>query len=203
MSKKKTGFLIAMLAAIFPFSCKEMTDEEYFRGREALQVTHFEEAKIYKAHFKPKNALLCGVGMGQRVYALNVVGVDASGFDISEYAVEQSPYKGVLKEKLFVGDITKIDQSKKYDLVVAFDVLEHLTPEQLEAALAQMRGVARKDILISVPVIGDPNLDKDPTHIIKETMAWWLKKISSFGFKIVPTPDHFWHKQQIILAKPG
>ncbi|MEK6884726.1 MAG: hypothetical protein AABY22_34155, partial [Nanoarchaeota archaeon] len=55
-------------------------------------------------------------------------------------------------------------------------------------------------VVFSIPFIGDPNLEADPTHIIKETKEWWINKIKNAGFDIIPTPEHFLFKEQMIIG---
>jgi len=61
--------------------------------------------------------------------------------------------------------------------------------------------VGSKNFLFSIPFIGDPNLEKDPTHKIKQTKEWWLNKLKEHGFKIVETPKYFLYWPQIIVAQ--
>ena len=52
--------------------------------------------------------------------------------------------------------------------------------------------------LFSIPFRGDPNLDLDKTHIIKETKEWWVKKLSEY-FNIKDAPkDWLFHQQMLI-----
>lgn len=51
-----------------------------------------------------------------------------------------------------VGDIRDIPvNTNEYDVVVAFEVLEHIDKEDLETALKELRRVAVDEVLISVP----------------------------------------------------
>ena len=56
-----------------------------------------------------------------------------------------------------------------------------------------------KRILISVPVLGDPNLELDPTHKIKETREWWVKKFTDKKLKEVEVPSHFQFREQLMI----
>jgi hypothetical protein len=56
-----------------------------------------------------------------------------------------------LKYDLFKGDITKDTTKKKYDLVAAFQVLEHQPLKQLVFTLKNMASMSNKHVLISVP----------------------------------------------------
>jgi len=59
----------------------------------------------------------------------------------------------------------------------------------------------KKYILISVPFKGNPNLEADPTHIIKEDRDWWIKQFTDKGMKLIETPNNFLYKHQILIFK--
>jgi len=168
-------------------------DKLYFQGRENMEVKHYQDAINWKEFFKPKTCLIYGCGMGQRVYTMNKLGVDTYGMELSEYAV-----KNRLHERVSQGSITEGTMHPK-DLVVAFDVLEHLKYEDLGHAIDNMIESTKKYILISVPVIGNPALEIDPTHIIKESEEWWLSQFEKRGLKLIKTPDNFLYKEQVYI----
>ena len=174
-------------------------DEFYFAGR-GLEAKHFIDAKHWKDFFAldDESAVIeLGCGLGPRVYALNSYGVDTIGVEISQWAVDHK-----MHPKVEQGDITKSESlDGYYDLVVCYDVLEHLEHEELDKVLDSIKHGYPNHLLISVPVIGDPNLLNDPTHKIFETRQWWEKHIASYGFEIIPTPQHFLYKEQVIIAK--
>lgn len=169
-------------------------DELYFNGR-GLELKHFLDAGHWKEFFKPKKVYEFGCGLGPRVYAMDQTGLDAFGWDISNYAVNNAIHKNVAQL-----DITKeIDSTLKADLVIAYDILEHISYEDLGMAINNLIESSEKNILISIPVVGDPNLLKDSTHIIKEKKEWWIKQFTDKGCKLIPTPDHFLFKDQVII----
>jgi hypothetical protein len=171
-------------------------DEFYFANR-GLESKHFIDAKHWKDFFKCKTAIEWGCGLGPRVYALQILDIDAKGFDISDYAINHR-----LCDKVWKGDITKIIDANsipEHDLVIAYDVLEHLDYKDLDKAITNLILNSNKYILVSVPVIGDPNLEADKTHKIKETKEWWLNKFCDVGLKQIPTPEHFLFKEQIMI----
>lgn len=182
----------------------ELQDAIYFKERRQLELKHYHEVMLWKKFFKPKHALFVGCGMGQRVFTANELGIDACGFDKNKYAINNSPFKDDIPHKLWMDDVLKIrsDQLEKfYDLVVVYDVLEHLEEKDLLSSLYKLYAWTKKYVLISVPVIGDPNLEKDPTHKIKKEKEWWINQIKKVGFKIIETPDTFLFRDQIIVGE--
>ena len=99
-------------------------------------------------------------------------------------------------------DLTELPgTTEDHDLVIAYDVLEHIPKEKIDIALNKIKNNCTRWLLVSVPTIGDPNLKADDTHKIKETKEWWLAKIQEHGFKIVPTPQYFLFANQVIIGE--
>jgi len=172
-------------------------DEIYFRGRK-IETKHFIDAIDWKNHFKPGKVLEIGCGLGPRVFAMNNIGLNATGIEISTYAVGKTFSPG----KVFYGNIVTLDpKQNKYDLIVAYDVLEHIHYNDLPKAINNIKQMALKNVLISVPVIGDPNLEADSTHKIKQTKKWWINEFISFGFKLKETPVNFQYANQLIILE--
>ena len=169
-------------------------DSIYFANR-GLEVKHFIDATHWKDHFKCKNAIEFGCGRGPRVYAMKAVGLEATGLEISEWALQNSFVNG-----LVIGDITEgMVLPDRYDLSIVYDVLEHIDYDKLSMAIDCVIKASKKHVLVSVPVIGDPNLENDPTHKIKETKEWWIKQFTDKGCKELPVPEHFLFKDQLMI----
>lgn len=178
----------------------------YFLNRRALEPKHTKEAEIWKEHFHPRTFLDAGCGVGQRVFSMQEIGVESEGFDISVDAITTSPFKERLGNKLFVGDITKKMTSKQYDLVLVYDVFEHLSYDQLDVAMKQIFNYVApgKNAVFSIPFRGDPNLERDPTHIIKEMKDWWINHVEKTGFKLLETPRNFpFRGQMLVVERPA
>lgn len=65
------------------------------------------------------------------------------------------------------------------DFVVCGDVLEHIEPDCLYAVLDDIRGLARKAVLLIVATVpaGKTLADGRNTHLIVEPAEWWLPKL--------------------------
>ena len=101
------------------------------------------------------------------------------GVDISEYGVQQAKLAAP-DARLAVGSCAAVPIKGPFDVVVAFDVIEHVEAldrvgDFVSEALADL-GV----FLFVVPVYDGPLgpivrlLDKDPTHLHKRSRAFWL-----------------------------
>lgn len=97
-------------------------------------------------------------------------GRQASGVDMSEYAIEEFRRRteGRWPDTIMRSDITALDMADgAFDTVLCFDVLEHLIVFDVFAAVAELCRVARKRIVASI------NLDNPyafhPTILSRET----------------------------------
>ena len=106
--------------------------------------------------FDVRRTLDVGCATGFVVEALRELGFDASGVDVSQYAVEQAA-RGA-RGHIGYGDLTRrlpVPEGH-YDLVTVLETLEHLPPEVVPGALAELRRVTRGYVLATIPSFG-PN----------------------------------------------
>ncbi|MDU8946144.1 class I SAM-dependent methyltransferase [Ovoidimarina sediminis] len=89
----------------------------------------------------PDSTLEIGPGLGLLKLIGNLYGIDITTFDLDSD----------LKPD-FVGNVTNLPfNENKFDLVCAFQVLEHLKYEDAQLALREMKRVSGRNILISLP----------------------------------------------------
>ena len=141
---------------------------------------------------KNSKVLDFGCAKGFLVRALNEEGIDAYGTDISEYAIENSDKK--IRKKLNIFQNNSFDFSlknyvpKNMDLMIAKDVFEHITPNDLHEILESARSFIKKAYIL-IP-LGDngkyriPDYEKDASHVIAEDEVWWENLFKSAGFFI-------------------
>jgi hypothetical protein len=173
-------------------------DYLYFKDRRNLNINHIYDAHNWKIHFKPKSVLIPGDGLAIRTTACRIIGIDAKGFDISEYAVKNNI--GHFKQDIYwQEDITSFN-ALGFDLVVVYDVMEHLEGEQIDNALERIFDAGER-FLFSIPFIGDPNLEADKTHKTKQTREWWENKLKEKGYILEDIPETFLFRHQLIIAR--
>lgn len=172
-------------------------DKIYFLGRRALEVKHFVMAKQWLDYFKSKTVLDLGCGLGLFGYTLNMFGADYQGLEISKWAIENTIYKHL---KIKQGDVRDPHDFKDFDLVLCIDILEHLDEKDLDKTLEYIKNYG-KNFLFSIPWIGNPQLEVDPTHKIKKEKQWWINKLSN-KFKLKEVPDYFAFKKQMLIGEP-
>lgn len=170
-------------------------DELYFANR-GLEVKHSIMVKQWYDYFKPTSVCALGCGKGPFVYYWRYF-LDKEavrGYEISQYAVDNA-----FSDSITQGNITEYIGCN-WDLVTCIDVLEHLTYEELDKTINLLSDEENaRRILVSVPFKDTPNCENDPTHIIKETKEWWIKKFTEKGLKQIETPEHFLFKEQLLI----
>lgn len=154
----------------------EMTWKSFLSGREFQRCQMIEFG--------------CGSGNDYRMWAasglsslLNYTGIDVSSANITN-ARNRFP-----EEKFIVGDVCSIQaDDQSYDVAVAFDVYEHLSPRALKLALQESLRVTRDECWMSFF-----NVDSRPDHFVRELedYHWNLlsiellaEEVSASGFDV-------------------
>ena len=161
---------------------------EYFeRWMQKFTDWHIGHAKNLLNRTGCKTALDAGCGMGNIVKGLLRVGVDAWGFDISRYVVENCDPE--IRGRILWGDLSKAETlpNRQYDLVIGYDLVEH-APDP-EASIRNLCNLSSKWIHVKAPDIR--GLDKeesarfDSTHITGRSIKWWIDHFDMNGFNLV------------------
>lgn len=94
----------------------------------------------------------CGVGKKTSQLASTFPAAEVLGFDFSESAIEVASkhYSAVENLSFKSEDITRTDYQQRFDLVAAFDVLEHI--DKWEVMLDGLIDANNRYLVISVPV---------------------------------------------------
>lgn len=187
---------------------KNLFDEKYFEDGVRHRVSAYEnyrwmpertirEASSIINNIKFDTALDFGCAKGFMVYALRLLGKEAYGADVSEYAVTNCHPK--VKDYLQV--IESASQLKGgWDLIIAKDVLEHIPHESIPEVLSELRRRC-KTLFVAVP-LGDGKryrireYEMDVTHLVREPEEWWLTTIVAAGFKIKYFDYEFGHLKE-------
>jgi len=175
----------------------EKFNEEYFKnyGIEkrpyGWNQWHTIHTIQFKQLFNPKRVLDVGCARGAYLSGWRQIGIEAEGIDISEWAVKNPCDKRL---KLSQGDITKglPYPDKSFDLVTCFDVLEHLTEEDIHKAIKELRRISSKWVVIST-LFKDVERHRDmfyadPTHLTFRTKQWWFDHLEcdKYGYAVMP-----------------
>lgn len=139
---------------------------------------------------RPRTVLEIGPGSGVCRRYLEHAGVDVKTLDIDAS-------RGVD----YVADITKLDETLpaglSFDVVCAFQVLEHLPLDQFELCLGNLARRSNKHVFISLPYRG----------LRVRWSFWWGGHHLTLGHKFMlpwrhqPIPEHFWELGYPITAR--
>jgi GT2 family glycosyltransferase/glycosyltransferase involved in cell wall biosynthesis/SAM-dependent methyltransferase len=123
---------------------------------------------------EPKTVLDAGCALGFLVEAFRNRGIDAFGVDISTFAIE-NVYTDI-KPYCWIGSICE-PFPQKYDLITSIEVLEHLSQQDSEKAIANLCAHADEIIFSSTPFDY-----KESTHFNVQPPEYWAEQFSRYGF---------------------
>jgi SAM-dependent methyltransferase len=126
------------------------------------------------SQLSPRRVLDAGCAKGFLVAALRERGVDASGFDISEYAIADAPEDA--QDHVHVGSLTEPIEGH-YDLITCVEVIEHLDPADAATAVANLCSATDTILLSSTP--GDQD---EVTHVNVQPPERWSQLFATNGF---------------------
>lgn len=156
-------------------------------GRFVANLVNLYRALLIKFFFNPKSVLDVGCATGLLVRYLRLLGIDACGVEISKYALSRAD--GRVRKYLKHGDVLDIPyKNNKFELVVTFNVLEHIESENLKAALSECARVSTKYCLHKVFTIENWWIrkfhGKDLSHVSVFNQQWWKKFFADNKFKL-------------------
>lgn len=173
-------------------------EEKYFEGYYKKAVGDFMEHDLivakrwfwawikklenYVPLEKGKSVLEIGCSIGGVASILLDKGLDVHATDVSKYAVNRAK-KTSKNIKFSVLDAReKIKLNKKFDYVLAFEVVEHL--EDPQKAIKNMVGVLKKEgyLVFSTPYPYTWSF-RDPTHINVKYPREWIEIMKNAGLK--------------------
>ena len=138
------------------------------------------EALDIQEYFDFNTCVDYGCAKGFLVHALRIIGCDAYGEDISEYAVNNCHPE--------VEEYISLPNEKKYDLLICKDVLEHIEVKDIPGVLEKFKDKSHQ-FFFTIP-LGDKDrfrireYEVDITHVTKKDEEWWINMFESQGFKL-------------------
>jgi len=120
---------------------------------------------------------------GMLVKAMKILYREAYGCDISQHVVvnADTEVKNCIR---LISSYGVIPFAYNFDFGIAKDVCEHETLTELNITLQQLAKRCRM-VLIVVP-LGDgkkyiiPQMEMDTTHVIRESLDWWVETVSQY-----------------------
>ena len=197
LSKPKS-IIYSLFIAPFRKYKKENFDKIYFQNYQS--VPDLKNAQVYYDFFQPTKSLDAGCGIGNLAWGLQKLGVEAYGVDVSPQAIEQSSEE--IRPFLKTDNLTDLSYpDNEFDLVVSWDVLEHIPFPECDQVIDQLFRVTRKWLLINICLWADRNARLDPTHINLHSKRWWHRFFEKKGYHLIKTPDHFPARRNAYIIK--
>ena len=179
-------------------------DEDYFERGVQTQKSGYQnyswlpELTIKMAHHlvqqlpiqEGDKVLDFGCAKGFLVKALRLLDVQAYGVDVSEYAIDRVDPDSRGLCTLISGASDPKCFSRQYEWLIAKDVFEHLTEEQLTEFLIHSRSKVER-LFSAIPLGKDdasgfvvPDYDRDVTHVTKQPLEWWMNLFEHNGWNV-------------------
>lgn len=137
-----------------------------------------ELADVVVRLFGVEKTLDVGSGEGVLVKELVRRGCEAIGVDVSPVVVERSVSRH--SERYLVGSILDLPfPDDFFHNVVSTDCLEHIAPQDVPTALAELHRVTSRNVLLQVATTADRD---DRWHLTIEDRAWWESQCLEAGF---------------------
>lgn len=131
-------------------------------------------AESFVREFHPTSVLDAGCAMGFLVECLRKRGVDASGIDVSEYAISQV-HPSVAKH-CWVASLTE-PLPGRYDLISCIEVLEHIPPAETDTVIANLCAATDRLVLST-----SPKDYGEATHLNVRQPEEWSALLAREGF---------------------
>lgn len=143
-----------------------------------MSVNRFGELIEVIKKLKPKKVLDVGCGLGNLVEKLRAEGIETIGVDGSE-VLEKDWWEG---RKYFITAMAnKLPfEDKTFDVVVSTDFFEHVSEEEIDDILAEMKRVVKPDgkIFAEIAYEGPLQVKQLWYHLTNKPYEWWFKRLS-------------------------
>ena len=176
------------------FKWQKVFDEDYFENGVETGTSLYTSyrwmpemtipmACRLKGFFPGKSIMDFGCAKGYLVYALRLLDVQAYGFDVSCYALDEASKE--IRPFLYCPDDKHLPQT---DVLFIKDTLEHVNENEIVNTLNTLRNYC-KEALVIVP-FGDngkyriEEYELDVTHQIRKNEAWWQRQFTVSKFSI-------------------
>jgi len=157
-------------------------------GRVKSHLANFYRAAAIKFFLRPKRLLDVGCATGRMIRYLRLMGVDARGIELSDYALSRAI--NLVKPFIKKGDILEIPyENDFFDVVTSFNVLEHVEKDNLAKAIGECNRVAKKFTLHKVFTEENKwiawHRGQDISCVSVLTISWWKEYFKTNGYKLL------------------
>lgn len=189
---------------------KKVYSPAYFTSRpnldDDLNRGHFHEYALWLARaFKFDTIADVGCGHCNMISNLQNLGKHVMGIDVSPYILQEVVKKNpALSGSLMVDtlpELAAVTAAKlKFDIVVCYQVLEHLTERDALRAIEQMYAMCNKYLILSI-CTDEERGREDSTHILIKPRSWWLKKLENYLLVLPGTITYNNSEEEFIIRK--
>ena len=154
---------------------KGLYTKQYYLNSRNFQLDKDRAIKTANSilKYKPKRVLDVGCGLGTLTTYLRSLGIDAHGLDFAD----------TLKKDFSLGDCFHIANAKNmpfennsFDLVISTDFFEHLTENEIDVVLSEMKRVG-KIVIAKIAYEAPLNLRQMKLHQTNKNESWWKNKL--------------------------
>lgn len=149
----------------------------------------FTSVWIIRHHLENvKTVLDIGCGDGRLMNKVNKdKKYEVTGVDLYKPYLNKAKKTGVYK-RLVKSDLRKLKfSSKSFDVVLASQVVEHLTKKDASKLINRLEDIAKHKVIITTPngfVKYDPFDVKDNNKLQKHKSGWTIQEMEKLGYKI-------------------
>lgn len=169
-----------------------ITDRWGYRNPEGEWTGCKPIVEAWKSIFNPRNILDVGCGRGTFVAYSRDIGIEAEGFDFSEWAAN-NPYSRCKRKWIRVHDATKHwpYSDRYFDLVIVLDLMEHLYTDDIDFVVNEIYRVSLKWTFLQIAIS-----DKNTRYTLKkgQDIPIELEGCTVAGHVTVQ-PESFWYEK--------
>jgi SAM-dependent methyltransferase len=155
------------------------------------------------ATLQPRMVLELGCGVGGLLRTLADRGIECAGLDISEFSKNRAIAS--VADKITIGDLLSADLGTLHpDLIVGFDVFEHLNPNKIDAYFARCSELLPRGglLLVNSPTYGQDDVFGQILHYWLE--EWKTRKDERNLFRALPCDDLGYPRHgHLVWAEPA
>lgn len=144
------------------------------RGAAREDAAHF--AELLMDRYDPDRVIDLGCGIGRFLEPFHVEGIEVTGVDGAQAAVEHAV---VPKGRIEIHDLTEpYEPSEEADLVLCLEVLEHLPKEESRTVAASIAASAPRTVITTAP----PG-QGGRHHVNEQPMEFWISEFETVGMR--------------------
>ncbi len=126
----------------------------------------------------------------------------AVGVDIFPKYLETCRKKNIYDE-LVLSDVRKYRPRKKFDIVICSHVIEHLRKKDGISLIKKMEDMAKKKIILALPVGDLPQGEYDSNKFQEHISSWQPEEFRKMGYKIIGISPRYIFGKKDVARKYG